>query len=185
MTPRPVIQPAVFFERRYMAGFLLRLSLLFALGTAFLFLILFTVFSRRLSGDYSSVFHALRHFAEFLFPIIAISVLAFVLLVCGAVAILCVYALHKVTGPIYRMERVLEGYVSGDPVRPVFFRQGDQIHPLAAEFNAFAAVLREDRKRWAGVLEHADRLCLQDQATCRAEMEKALAELETLLSKYR
>ena len=29
------------------------------------------------------------------------------------------------------------------------------------------------------------RLCLQDRETCRAEMEKALAELETLLFPYR
>ncbi|HEY5765456.1 MAG TPA: hypothetical protein VIS30_05455 [Candidatus Deferrimicrobiaceae bacterium] len=175
----------VFFGNRYQAKFLLRLALLLALGTSFLYLVLFAVFSRSLAGDFSSVFHGLRHFTEFLFPILAVSVLAFVLLVCGAVAVLCVYALHKVAGPIYRMERVLEGYLAGDPVRPVFFRQRDQAHPLAAEYNAFVAVLREDRKRWAAVLEHADRLCLQDQATCRAEMEKALAELESLLSKYR
>jgi len=35
------------------------------------------------------------------------------------------------------------------------------------------------------VMENADRLCLQDRETCRAEMEKALAELETLLFPYR
>lgn len=175
----------VFFERRFQAKFLVRLALLFALGTSFLFLVLFIIFSRSLAGEFSGVFHALRHFAEFLFPIVAVSVLAYVLLVCGAVVILGVFALHKVAGPIYRMERALEGVLAGDPVRPVFFRQGDQAHPLAAEFNAFVAVLREDRKRWAAVLEHADRLCLQDQATCLAEREEALAELESLLSKYR
>lgn len=185
MIPGRGIRDPVFFEIRYQAKFLLRLTLLLALGTSFLFLVLYTVFSRSLAGEYSSVFHGLRHFAEFLFPIIAISVLAFILLVCGAVAVLCAYALHKVAGPIYRMERALEGYLAGDPVRPVFFRQGDQAHLLAAEFNAFVAVLREDRKRWAAILEHADRLCLQDQATCRAEMENALAELESLLSRYR
>lgn len=171
-------------ESRYQIRFLLRLSLLFAAGTAFLFLVLFTVFSRKLSGDYPSVFYALRHVAEFLLPVIAISVLAYVLLLCGATAILCVYALHKVAGPLYRMERALEGYISGEPVKPVFFRQGDQVHPLSQDFNRFVERIREDRKRWAGVMEHADRLCLQDQATCRAEMEQALAELERHLAKY-
>jgi len=174
----------VLIEGRYQVRFLLRLSLLFAAGTAFLFLVLFTVFSRKLSGDFPSVFYALRHFAEFLFPIIAISVLAYVLLLCGATAILCVYALHKVAGPLYRMERALEGYINGEPVKPVFFRQGDQVHPLAKDFNQFAAVLREDRNRWKGLMEHADRLSLQDEAICRAERVKALAELETQIAKY-
>lgn len=185
MTPWKKPSGDVLIEGSYQVRFLLRLSLLFAAGTAFLFLVLFTVFSRKLSGDYPSVFYALRHFAEFLFPIVAISVLAYVLLLCGATAVLCVYALNRVAGPLYRMERALEGYISGEPVKPVFFRQGDQVHPLAKDFNRFVARLREDRKRWMGVMEHADRLCLQDQATCRAEMEQALTELERHLSKYR
>lgn len=186
MTPwtKPVGEELI--EGRYQVRFLLRLVLLNAAGTAFLFLVLFTIFSRKMSGDYPSVFYALRHFTEFLFPIIAISVLAYVLLLCGGVVVLCMYAFHKVAGPLYRMERALEGYLAGEPVvRPIFFRQEDQAHPLAKEFNLFFARMREDRSRWRGVLEHADRLCLQDQATCRAEMEEALAELERQLSKYR
>lgn len=185
MTPWTPPGESVLIEGRYQLRFLLRLVLLLAAGSVFLFLVLLAVFSRKISGDYPSVFHAVRHFAEFLFPIVAISVLAYVLLLCGATSVLCVYALHKVAGPLYRMERALEGIVEGEPVRPVFFRQGDQVHPLAKEFNGFVATLREDRARWAGVLEHADRLCLQDPATCRAEMEKSLAELERQLSKYR
>ncbi len=185
MTPWTGPAGEALIEGRYQFRFLLRLVLLLAAGTAFLFLALLTIFSRKLSGEYPSVFYAVRHFTQFLFPIIAISVLAYLLLLCGGTAVLCVYALHKVAGPLYRMERALESYDAGEPVRPVFFRQGDQLHPLAKEFNRFVARLREDRNRWMGVLEHADRLCLQDQATCRAEMERALAELERQLTKYR
>jgi hypothetical protein len=183
----PWTQPAgdVLIEGRYQIRFLLRLLLLFAAGTIFLYLVLFTVFSRTLSGDYPSVFYALRHFAEFLFPIVAISVLVYVLILVGATAILCVYALNKVAGPLFRMERALEEYIDGEPVKPVFFRQGDQIHPPAQDFNRFVGRLREDRNRWIGVMEHADRLCLQDQDTCRSEMVKSLAELERQISKYR
>ena len=58
------------------------------------------------------------------------------------------------------------------------------MQPLARDFNRFVARLREDRNRWIGVMEHADRLCLQDHATCRAEMEKSLSDLVGQLSKY-
>lgn len=171
-------------EARYEIRFLLRLWLLLAAGALFLFLALFTVISRKLSGDYPNIFYALRHIAEFLLPVVAVSVLAYVLLLCGAIAILCAHALHKVAGPLYRLERVLEGCVAGEPVKPVFLRQGDQMQPLARDFNRFVARLREDRTRWVGVMEHADRLCLQDHATCRAEMEKSLSDLVGQLSKY-
>lgn len=184
MTPRETPAGDVLIEGRFQIRFLLRLSLLFAAGTIFLFLVLLTVFSRKLSGGYPSVFYALRHFAEFLFPLIATSVLACVLLLCGGTAVLCVYALHKVAGPLYRLEKALEEYIAGEPVKSVFFRQGDQLRPLAEDFNRFVARLREDRNRWKGMMENADRLCLQDQVTCRAEMEKALSELVRRLSEY-
>lgn len=178
-TAAPLLEPA------YRYRFLVGLSIVSALGTLLLYLMLLAAFSRQISGDYAAAFHALRHFAGFLGPVIALSVLVYVLLVCAAVAVLSAYALRKVAGPIYRMERALEGCVAGDPVKPVFFRHGDQAQRVGASFNGFLGTLREDRKRWTGVLEHAERLCLQDQATCRAEMETALTELEALLSKYR
>jgi hypothetical protein len=56
---------------------------------------------------------------------------------------------------------------------------------LAAAFNGFVGLLREDRQRWIQMMENADRFCLQDRETCRAERERVLAELEILLSRYR
>lgn len=184
MTPWGKPPDDVLIEGRFQFRFLLRLSLLLAVGTFFLYLALLSVFSRKLAGDFPSVFYSLRQFAEFLLPIIAIAVLAYVLLLGGAAVVLFVIALHKVAGPLYRMEKAFEEYVAGDPVKPVFFRQGDQAHPLARDFNRFVARIREDRSRWMGIMDHADRLCLQDQTTCRGEMEAALAELESQTSKY-
>lgn len=172
-------------DRGYQFRFLLRLSLIFGGGAVLLFLGMFLVFSQPFSGDYAGVFYALRHLAAFLLPIIAFATLVYVLLVCVATAILCIYAIHKVAGPLYRMERVLESYIAGDPVKTVFFRQGDQLPALAAAFNAFADRLRKERQECLGLMEHAERLRLRDEAECRAGMRNALVEMETLLAKYR
>ncbi len=165
--------------------FLLLLSFIYAFGGFFLFLALFVVFSRPLTGDYSAVFFALRHLASFILPVIAFAGLVYILLVCMATAVLCVYTLHKIAGPLYRMERLIESYLAGEPVKPAFFREGDQVMALASAFNGFIGCLREDRQKWLGIMGHAERLCIQDRETCRSEMEKALAELEILLAKYR
>lgn len=184
MTPPPGAR-APFLAAAYRLRILLLLSVVSAAGALSLYGMLLAVLSREISGDYAATFHVLRQFAGFLGPVVALSVLAYALLAGGAAAVACAFALRRIAGPLYRMERALDGWVSGDPVRPVFFRHGDQAHQIAASFNAFLGALREDRRKWIGVLEHAERLCLQDQATCRAEMEKALSELEALLSKYR
>ncbi len=165
--------------------FLLLLTLIHLCGGGFLFLALFIVLSRPFPGDYPAVFLALRESPAFLLPVLTYAGLVYILLVSMTTTVLCVYALHKIAGPLYRMERVIESYLAGEAVRPAFFREGDQVMELAAAFNGFVARLREDRQKWLGLMAHAERLCFQDRATCRLEMEKALAELEILVAKYR
>ncbi|GAB4234709.1 MAG: hypothetical protein OHK0028_11000 [Deltaproteobacteria bacterium] len=173
------------FVHGYRFRFLLRLCLAFAAGAVVLYAIFYLVLSRPLTGDYAGVFHALRNLSVFLRPVIAVSVLVYVLMVCGAIAALCVYGLHKVAGPMYRMERVMEEIREGAPTRTVSFREGDQIEPLARAFNGWIGKLRQDRQRWIAAMEDAERICLQDDATCRARMEQALREIEADLSRYR
>lgn len=165
--------------------FILLMTFIHVFGGVFLFLALFIILSRPFPGDYAVVFLALRHLPDFLVPVLTYAGLACILLVSMATTVLCIYTLHKIAGPLYRMERVIESYLAGEAVKPAFFRDGDQVKALASSFNGFIGRLREDRQKWLGIMGHAERLCFQDRATCRSEMEKALAELEILLAKYR
>jgi hypothetical protein len=155
------------------------------LGTLLLFLFHFLFLKSPLPGEFAAVYYALRHLSETMLPVVVLSLLAYVLFLSGAAAWLCINLLHKITGPIFGLEKVLGTYLDGKPVRPFFMRHDDLVPELVSAFNGFVGRLREERRRWAGVMENAERLTLQDQGTRRAEMEKALAELETLLSRYR
>ena len=169
------------FWRRFLLSWLA----VSGLGTLFLFLVFYQFFSSPLTGGYRSVFYTLRHLAESLASVVALSMLAYVLLVGGAAGLLCISLLYKIAGPIYGLEKALENCLDGEPVKPFFVRHGDLVPELGAAFNGFVGRLREDRQRWIRMMENADRLCLQDRETCRSEREKALAELEILLSRYR
>ena len=154
------------------------------LGTLLLFLFHYLYFTFPLPDGYAAVYYALRHLADTMLPVVALSLLAYVLFLSGAAAWLCISLLHKIAGPIFGLEKVLRTYLNGASVRPFFMRHGDLVPELVSAFNGFVGRLREDRRRWLGVMENADRLCLQDRDTCRAEREKALAELESLLFRY-
>ena len=177
--------PEPMFERGYRLRFILRLCVAFAAGAAALYAIFYLVLSRPLTGDYAGVFHALRNLSVFLRPVIAVSILVYVLLVCGAIAGVCVYGLHKVAGPLYRMERVMDEIRVGSPTRIVSFREGDQIEPLARAFNGWIGKLRQDRQRWLSTMMDAERHCLQDEATCRAKMEETLRKVAEDMAGYR
>jgi hypothetical protein len=176
---RPLVQ------RRYVIGLILRLCVNTLGGVGLLFLILYFALSRPLPGNYAEVFHALRNLSPFLRPILAVSVLVYALLACGSTTALCVYILHKVAGPLYRMELILDQYRSGVPTRTVSFRNGDQIQPLAQAFNEWTGSLRRDRQRWLAMMMDAERHCLQDEATCRSEMEEALRKIAEDMARYR
>ncbi len=184
MTDRIAGKGAQVTERGYLFRFLLQLSAVFALGALLLFATLFFFFSRPIQGDYSSVFYALRHLTEFALPMVSFSALVYVLLVCGATAVVCVYAIHKVAGPIYRMERVIETCLADNPVGTVSFRKGDQATILATGFNGFLDCLRKDRQEWLGVMERAEELGRKDPAAAPEEMGKVVAELSRSVSKY-
>jgi len=169
----------------YQARFLFLLLLISAFGTIFLFLYCYSVLTHPITGTYSAVYFVLRNLSGLLLRLLGVSIMAYFLLVGVGVAVLCAFALHKIAGPLYRLERALENYASGDPIRVVFLREGDQLTALARAFNGFVAHFREDRQRWLAMMEHAERLCLQDAAACRAEMGNALTKLSDQLSRYR
>jgi len=185
MSPPEAAVNAPLIARRYVFGLLLRLCVTFAAGVGVLFVILYFALSRPLPGDYAGVFHALRNLSPFLRPILAVSVLVYALLACGSTSALCVYLLHKMAGPLYRMVLILDQYRSGAPTRTVSFRHDDQIQSLAHAFNQWIGTLRSDRHRWLATMMDAERHCLQDEATCRAEMEGALRKIAGDMARYR
>jgi len=181
----PAGSTAPLISRDFRFRFVLRLLLAFAAGAVVLFAIFRFVLFRPFTGDYAGVFHALRNLSVFLRPVIAISVLVYVLLMCGATGALCVYGLHKVAGPLYRLEREIEALRTGSPSRFVSFREGDQVEPLVQAFNAWIGNLRQGRVRWIASMEEAERECLGGEETCRARMEDELRRLVAELSRYR
>jgi hypothetical protein len=174
-------------EGGYGTRFLVKLALTVALGFTMVFGTLYLLFSRPLEGGYGSAYAALQNLTQpwLLLPIVGLPVLVYALVVCVVTVVLCVYAIHKVAGPLYRMDRVVDNYISGDPIRAVFFRQGDQGAVLADVFNAFVARLREDRTGCQELMARAESDFARDPAAARAAMTAAAGEVGRRLSKYR
>lgn len=174
-------------EGGYGTRFLAKLAVTVAAGLSLAFYTLFLLFSRPLKGGYSSAYQALNSLTEpwLLLPIVGLPVLVYALVVCVVTVVLCIYAIHKVAGPLYRMDRVVDNYISGDPIRAVFFRQGDQGAILADVFNAFVARIREDRKGCQELMARAESDFARDPAAARAAMAAAAGEVGRRLSRYR
>jgi biopolymer transport protein ExbB/TolQ len=163
----------------------MKMLLIIVAGGGLLYLAFSLILLQRLPDTYSGAYFGLRNLSAFLVPILIFSLLAYALVVSGAIAFFSCYSFHRIAGPLYRMERALENFESGHAVKAVFLREGDQLVELAQAYNEFVARLRDDRKEWLSAMEHAERLCLRDAATCRAEMGSALARVSESVSRYR
>ena len=80
--------------------FLLFWLVISGLGALSLFLFLYQFFSSPITGGYGGSFYALRHLAEILPSVVALSMLAYVLLVGGGAALLCIALIHRIAAPI-------------------------------------------------------------------------------------
>ena len=53
------------------------------------------------------------------------------------VAVLSLFLLHRISGPIYRLKQHMLGIMMGRPPGEVTFRKDDQLSDLSATFNEF------------------------------------------------
>lgn len=170
---------------RFVGRFLLGLAVIHVAGGAILFAGLHIALSGPADGDHSAVLAALRHRGSVLVPGLTYAGVAYVMLVSLATAVLCVRALHKIAGPLYRVERALASFLAGEIAGPALVREGDQVAALASSFNGFVGRLREDRQSCLAMMRRAERLYARDRAACRSGMDEALAGMEALLARYR
>lgn len=61
----------------------------------------------------------------------------------GVVVLVAVLASHKIAGPVYSLQRVLNELVNTRKVRPITFRSSDQLQDTARSFNAMINGLNE------------------------------------------
>jgi hypothetical protein len=130
--------------------FILRYSTIFGavlLGAcAVAYFLLYGILTVQLGSSFSDAFYALKSLYERMGLLVWFAVVLYG--ICAAVLILvtAMFATHKVAGPLFRLEMMIDEAMRGKIPRSVHFREEDQIKPLAeAQAWMFAAMAaRED-----------------------------------------
>ena len=99
------------------------------------------------------------------------------------IIIVGLYVTHKVAGPLYRLEMMLEEAESGAFPSEVRFRDGDQLLPLAnAQSVMFSyLILREQEipRLWARVEKALDTLVMGAESASPEEWSRLAADLQS------
>lgn len=76
--------------------------------------------------------------------IVNFRILLSVLLVTPLVAIIAIFLSHRIAGPIFRMEKFMDGIAAGNLGSRIVLRQGDELMTLADGINRLAGKLKSD-----------------------------------------
>ena len=112
-----------------------------------------------------------------------IRILFSLILITPLVFVIGIYASHKIAGPIYRIEKFLNGMAAGDLSGPLTLRKNDELVALANGINRIAdaikATVRQEKECLANASVSLDTLrrLAQTEQTDRAAIEKAVERI--------
>ncbi len=85
----------------------------------------------------------LEHFTDSM-PLLGKTVVWFIIIVFGA-GIGGIYISHKIVGPIFRLEMMIDRIIDGDYDSTITIREGDELYKLNCRLNLLVEKLKEDR----------------------------------------
>ncbi len=94
-----------------------------------------------------------------------------------------IWSSHKIAGPLYRVEKVLETLRSGDLSATVHIRKADFLHETAEVFNKAVGGLREKAQDARGRLDEARDIIESLEKTSDDDRKEQLGKIRDLVEK--
>jgi methyl-accepting chemotaxis protein len=178
-----------YVDPEFQKKFIIKFCLLVILGTVISGAII-TLMSQ---GTVTTVFEnsrlKIKSTADFIMPAVFWSSLVVIILVGLATIIVTLYASHKISGPLYRLDTDLKKVIAGDFQVKFGLRRYDQLQALAATMDEAVGVMRDalaDLKDSIRQLESSfeESEKSQDPGARKEAMEK-LRAVSATLSRFR
>jgi methyl-accepting chemotaxis protein len=187
ISPRRVI----FIDRRFQLRFMLIFLLLVVVGTACFATATYMILSRDVGDSLYRAHQQIRTTGELILPTILMLSGAFVLILSVATALITLYVTHRISGPLYAMNRYLhlmgEGRLNFDARLRTDDQLGSLAHTLTETVEQLAERIRAVKRTAADsscMVQHLSHV-QQDGADAKrlvAELEIKIRDLEALLA---
>jgi methyl-accepting chemotaxis protein len=116
-------------------------------------------------------------------------ILLSLILITPLVVVIGIYASHKIAGPIYRIEKYLNGMANGDISMPLTLRKNDELTSLADGINRLAesmkTTIRNEKEHLSRLSTELDNLrrMAHSKSSDHAAIERAVNKLTDGLNK--
>ena len=122
-------------EKRFKRDFIIKFCLVVILGSISVGGILYLLYRKDLGSTYFGAISIIVRLRDVLVPAIVFTILLQTVVLSVITILLTLYVSHKIAGPIYRLERVLDSIGKGNlTIKEIRLRARDQIQSLADSF---------------------------------------------------
>ena len=136
-----------FIDKKFQGRFILKFCAIVIISSVLIGGILFFLSTNSTTVAIENTKVKVKNTADFLLPIIAVTVIIVTLFSALSVAILSMLISHKIAGPLYRIKNEIERLRIGDLGANFHIRKGDQLQELAISLEQMTQVLQEKVKQ--------------------------------------
>lgn len=167
---------------RYQLRWMLVLSAAVAVASVVFGYSLRHALDQDLGPSYKQAYATLQNLQKVLFPMITVSVLAYLAVGSTIVVLATIFISHSIAGPLFKMELFAENLRRGEVNFPMRLRSGDQIGALADSLRELQESLAGRLRPLGRALERTDRLWEEfdsiDAAAEPARVRDVLARID-------
>ncbi len=168
-----------FIKKKFQRNFILKFCTLVTIGAIISGTIIYMMSKATVTTTFENSRLTIKSTADFILPAVLLSS-AIVIIVIGLAAVaVTLFASHRIAGPLYRMEKDIEGVASGNLKKRFNLRITDEIKVLAEGLDNMTQALRADIDR---IKRSVDELESIDDSE---ELKKKIQELKGTLSKFK
>lgn len=144
--PRPYQRRNYYIDKKFQTDFIVRFWLIVALGSLFTVVGVYWLAKNTTTVGIMDGRVAVHTTAEYLLPLMVQTVSIELAVVSLLTILMTLYISHKIAGPLHRLKVTLKALGNGN-LKPMHFRQGDQLQEVASSYNEALEKLNEKIKR--------------------------------------
>ncbi len=167
-----------FIDKKFQRNFIIKFCLLVALGAFISGVMVYSMSRSTVTTTFENSRLKIKSTSDYILPSVMFSSLVVVVFVGLAAAAVTLFTSHRISGPLYRMQKDLEKIVDGNLKVRFNLREGDEIKALAKTLDIMTETMRLNVDKMKRMVDE-----LVPLAADRKQLEK-INKLKAILEKY-
>ena len=160
-----------FIDKKFQSIFILKFCMLVIIGTVISGAIIYALSMSTVTTTFENSRLMIKSTADYMLPAVLLSGAIVVILTGLATIMVTLFTSHRISGPLYRVEKDLEEIASGNLTKKFNLRQTDELKKLAENLNNTVEALRTEFEQLKREISELD---------SSVESEAAKAKLNTI-----